>query len=100
MTHKTVLIYLGHPAHFHLFKETIKNLEAKSVKVVIAIKTKDVLEELLISSGFQYINIAPVNKKKAGTKGYAAFAKRLFNLGKVIRTTKPTLLMGTSPEIA
>jgi len=100
MTPKTVLIYLGHPAHFHLFKVVIKNLEAKSIKVVIAIKTKDVLEELLISSGLKYVNIAPVNKKKAGTKGYVAFAKRLFNLGKLIRKTKPGLMMGTSPEIA
>ena len=32
-----VLVYLGHPAHFHLFKETIKNLQAKSHKVVIII---------------------------------------------------------------
>ena len=44
----TLLVYLGHPAHFHLFKETIKNLQAKAVKVVIVIKSKDVLEKLLI----------------------------------------------------
>jgi len=59
----TVLVYLGHPAHFHLFKESIKNLKAKSHKVVIVIKSKDVLEKLLVDSDLPYINIAPKLKK-------------------------------------
>ncbi len=92
----TLLVYLGHPAHFHLFKETIKNLQAKNVKVVILIKSKDVLEKLLIDSKLDYVNISAANNKG---NAYKNFAKRLFNLAKIIRTHKPKLLVGSAAEL-
>jgi predicted glycosyltransferase len=92
----TVLVYLGHPAHFHLFKETIKNLQAKAVKVVIVIKSKDVLEKLLIDSGLPYFNISDANNKGSA---YKNFAKRLYNLAKIIRAEKPKLLAGSAAEL-
>ena len=88
----TVLVYLGHPAHFHLFKEAIKNLQKKSVKVVIVIKSKDVLEKLLIDNRLDYLNISDANNKGSA---YKNFAKRLFNLAKIIRAYKPNLLVLT-----
>ncbi|MBL7935369.1 MAG: hypothetical protein JNM51_06135, partial [Bacteroidia bacterium] len=72
----TVLVYLGHPAHFHLFKESIKSLQAKSHKVVIVIKSKDVLEKLLIDSNLPYINIAPKLKKNGKIALYVSLIKR------------------------
>ena len=92
----TVLVYLGHPAHFHLFKETIKNVQAKAVKVVIVIKSKDVLEKLLIDSGLPYLNISDANNKGSA---YKNFAKRLYNLAKIIRAEKPKLLAGSAAEL-
>src|ERR1700749_712726 len=92
----TVLVYLGHPAHFHLFKETIKNLQAKAVKVVIVIKSKDVLEKLLIDSGLPYLNISDANNKGSA---YKNFAKRLYNLAKIVRAEKPKLLAGSAAEL-
>ena len=92
----TLLVYLGHPAHFHLFKETIKNLQAKAVKVVIVIKSKDVLEKLLIDSKLEYLNISDANNKGSA---YKNFAKRLFNLSKIIRANKPNLLVGSAAEL-
>jgi hypothetical protein len=93
----TLLVYLGHPAHFHLFKETIKNLQAKSIKVVIVIKSKDVLEKLLIDSKLSYINISEGNIKG---NAYKNFGKRLYNLSKIIRKNKPKLLIGSAAELA
>jgi len=92
----TVLVYLGHPAHFHLFKETIKNIQTKAVKVVIVIKSKDVLEKLLIDSGLPYLNISNANNKGSA---YKNFAKRLYNLAKIIRDEKPKLLAGSAAEL-
>jgi len=92
----TLLVYLGHPAHFHLFKETIKNLQAKAVKVVIVIKSKDVLEKLLIDSKLEYLNISDANNKGSA---YKNFTKRLFNLAKIIRANKPNLLVGSAAEL-
>jgi len=92
----TLLVYLGHPAHFHLFKETIKNLQARSVKVVIVIKSKDVLEKLLADSKLPYLNISDANNKGSA---YKNFAKRLYNLAKIIRANKPSLLIGSAAEL-
>ena len=42
-----ILIYLGHPAHFHLYKFVIANWRANGHNVLILIKKKDILEDLL-----------------------------------------------------
>lgn len=96
----TVLVYLGHPAHFHLFKESIKNLQAKSHKVVIVIKSKDVLEKLLIDSHLSYINIAPKLKKNGKAALYVSLVKRITTLTKIILKYKPTKLAGSAAELA
>ena len=49
-TIKHYLFHLGHPAHFHLFKNPIKSLTADGHKVSIVIKKKDILESLLQKS--------------------------------------------------
>jgi predicted glycosyltransferase len=92
----TVLLYLGHPAHFHLFKETIKNLQAIDVKPVIVIKSKDVLEKLLIDSQLPYLNISEGNAKG---NAYKNFFKRLYKLAAIIRSSKPNLLIGSAAEL-
>jgi len=96
----TVLVYLGHPAHFHLFKESIKNLQAKSHRVVIVIKSKDVLEKLLIDSHLPYINIAPKLKKNGKVALYVSLIKRITTLTKIILKYKPTKLAGSAAELA
>ena len=35
--------YLGHPAHFHLFKNVIKSLSSKGHEIAVLIKKKDIL---------------------------------------------------------
>lgn len=95
----TVLAYLGHPAHFHLFKETIKTLQSKSHKVVIVIKSKDVLEKLLIDSNLEYINIVPSQKTNGKFSKYFNLVNRLFSLGKLISKHKPSKLIGSAAEL-
>ena len=53
------LFHLGHPAHFHLFKNSIHSLKNEGHEVAIMIKKKDVLEDLLQASGFDYVNVLP-----------------------------------------
>lgn len=60
-----ILIYLGHPAHFHLFKNIIANLKADGNQVIVAIKKKDVLETLLKESGVEYVNILKEGRKSS-----------------------------------
>lgn len=92
----SILVYLGHPAHFHLFKEAIAALQKRSVKVIIAIKSKDVLEQLLKDRGFTYTNVSGDEKRSI----YFKIFSRLKKLATIIRKEKPTLLIGSAAELA
>lgn len=52
-----ILVQLSHPAHFHYYRYSVTNWENDGHEVFILIKTKDVLENLLIESGLDYYNI-------------------------------------------
>ncbi|HKR04229.1 MAG TPA: DUF354 domain-containing protein [Bacteroidia bacterium] len=94
------LVYLGHPAHFHLFKNAIRMLKEKGHEIQILIKKKDVLEDLLKTTGWNYININP--KGRADNKFAIAFAllKRDAQFLKICLRFKPHLMIGTSAEIS
>ena len=48
-----VLFQLGHPAHFHLFKNTIADLQRDGHQTFILIRKKDILEDLLKEAGIK-----------------------------------------------
>lgn len=52
-----ILVQLSHPAHFHYYHYAIVKWMEAGHKVVVAIKTKDILEQLLISAHIPYVNI-------------------------------------------
>ena len=45
-----VLFMISHPAHFHMFRYTIENLQKDGNKVVVVIRPKDVLEQKLLQA--------------------------------------------------
>lgn len=61
---KRIAIFLGHPAHFHLFKNAANNLQAKGYEVMFLIKRKDVLEQLVQNAGYNYVVIRDVPRQK------------------------------------
>lgn len=54
-----VLIQLVHPAHFYYYRDTIKDLKSKGHRVILAIITKDMLEDIVQAAGVEYVNICP-----------------------------------------
>lgn len=52
-----VALFLGHPAHFHMLKNTAIHLQENGHRVFFVIKQKDILEKLLQEAGFQYTMI-------------------------------------------
>jgi hypothetical protein len=92
-----VLFYLGHPAHFHLFKNTIRHLKSKGIETTVCIKTKDVLEQLLKENDISYINISDSYDRSKTLKN---FVSRLRRLSGIIRKKKPQLLLGSAAELA
>lgn len=94
------LFYLGHPAHFHLFKNIIKELKLKGHSVPVLIKTKDILENLLIDSGMDYLNILLEGRKDSKVGLATGLAKRSVKMFFYCLKNRPDLLIGTSVEIS
>ena len=94
-----LLFYLGHPAHYHFLKNVIRSLERNGHHIIIVIKSKDVLENILSREGHAYINIA----KKTRGQGRAAIitdlTKRIFKLFSVVFKHKPDMMIGSIAEI-
>lgn len=95
-----VLFYLGHPAHFYLFKNVIRNLQALGHQVTILIKKKDVLEDLLRNEGMVYRNILPEGRRNTMVGIGVGVVKRDIRLFLHCLSGKPDLMVGTSVEIS
>ncbi len=95
-----ILFHLGHPAHFHLFKNAIKKLNEHGNQSIILIKKKDVLEELLKNEGLEYINILPDGRKNNKYAIALGLLKQDISVFKYSLKEKPNLMVGTSVPIA
>lgn len=95
-----VLFHLGHPAHFHLFKNVISSLKSGKHQVFILIKKKDILQDLLEESFFEFTNILPSGRKD--NKMSIAFGqlRQDFKLLTFCIRNKPDILIGTSVAIS
>lgn len=95
-----ILFHLGHPAHFHLFKNVIGNLKENGHSIQIVIKKKDVLEDLLKSSGLSYLNILPEGRKNNKSGMAIGQLKQNWALLKLCVKYRPKVLIGTSVAIS
>lgn len=93
------LFYLGHPAHFHLFRVVIGNLKKECHEVCILIKKKDILEDLVRRQGWTYININPEGRADNKIAIAWKLLKRDWELFRIARRFKPQVMAGTSAEI-
>ena len=90
-----VLFQLGHPAHFHLFKNTIADLQRDGHQTFILIRKKDILEDLLKAAGIPYVNILPSGKKSPFT-----LLLRLWRVFWFTLIHRVDVLVGSTPEVA
>ena len=94
------LFYMGHPAHFHLFKHVIDNLKSNGHKVTVAIRTKDVLTNLLEAHGMEYINILPGGRKDKKWAIILGLLKRDWRLFRGMIGKRYDLTIGTEAALA
>lgn len=90
-----VLFQLGHPAHYHLYKHTIANLQHDGHRVYVLIKKKDILEDLLKEAGMPYVNILPSGKRSAFSLMLRVCRVFWFALRHHV-----DVLVGSTPEVA
>lgn len=95
-----VLFHLGHPAHFHLFKNVIEKLNSEGNTTNIIIKKKDILEDLLIASNIEYHNILPLGRKETKFSMAYSTIQKDYRLLKFCLNKRPDIMIGTSSTIA
>lgn len=97
---KKILVGLGHPAHVHLFRNTIEALEQKGIEVIVVISDKDILVRLVEHYKIKYTLIANKDKKQSL---YLKLLKQIRStnlLNRIIRKEKPDLLIGCLSQLA
>ena len=86
-----VLIDIGHPAHFHIFKNLAKEIISSSGEVLFTCRSRKMVKELLDSSPFNYINFGKhytsIPGKVIGLIKYNVYMAR------VIGNFKPDVLL-------
>ena len=102
-----VLIALNHPAHYYLFKYVILGLKRNGHQVDVVIKSKDILEQILIYEDQEYFKIN--EKKQRNNNALSVISNGLIellvqniNLYKFIRSRnlRPNYMLGTDVSIA
>ena len=93
------LFHLGHPAHFHLYKNLIFDLKAKGNQTFILIKKKDILEDLLIDAGIDYHNILPSGRSSSLVAIGFGLIKQDVSIFNFCLKNRPDILIGSSTSI-
>ncbi|MDK2939519.1 MAG: uncharacterized protein PWQ51_1684 [Methanolobus sp.] len=87
-----VLIDIGHPAHVHFYKNTIKELEANGHEVLVTARDKEVTVKLLEAYNINYVVLSSMKQGKGNLiKEWISRDYRLLNLA---RKFQPDVLTG------
>lgn len=87
-----VLFVLGHPAHVHFFRNTIRNLEKNGVEVKITARDKEVTLDLLKLYGISFEKLAD-NHKSILMKAFGMLSID-YKLYKIAKEFKPDIITG------
>jgi predicted glycosyltransferase len=93
------LIFLGHPAHFHLFKYIIPSLKKNGHSVEVLTRSKDILETLCKNDGINYINVLPEQRGKSILSILLSYWRKYTRISKIIRRFRPNVLLGSEPSL-
>ena len=93
---KKISVFLGHPAHFHLYKYVVDGLIKKQYNVSYLIKRKDILEDLVKQTGVPYTIVRDRERATSSKLGLITSMLKLdFNVFKSLLIFRPKLLTGT-----
>ncbi|WP_051350468.1 hypothetical protein [Dyadobacter alkalitolerans] len=95
------LFYFGHPAQYLFLRETIRRLiKSETHEIIVLIKTKDVLEDLLQADGIPHQNILKRERGKSKLAILWGLIQRLLTILPILIRRKPDVLIGTDASLA
>jgi predicted glycosyltransferase len=95
-----ILFYFGHPSQYLFLKNPIRLLKEKGIQCDIIIKSKDVLEQLLIENKESYNNILPEGRKSGAIGIIAGLIRRDLRIFRFTKNKHYDLFIGTDPSLA
>jgi len=99
-----MLFFLGHPAHYHLFKHVIRRFLDQGARVTVVIVKKDVLETLVAGENWDVVNLAPEGRRMPGVPFLLAGPVLLWRtesrLFRLVRELRPAVMVGTERTLA
>jgi predicted glycosyltransferase len=95
-----ILFYFGHPSQYLFLRNTISCLREKEFICDLIIKSKDILEKLLIENNETYINILPEGRRSNKIGILTGLVKRDYRLLKLTKNRYYDLFIGTDPSLA
>lgn len=95
-----ILFYFGHPSQYLFLRNPINILKEKGIGCDLIIKSKDVLEKLLIENKESYINILPEGRSSGRIGILTGLIKRDYRLFKHVKNKHYDLFIGTDPSLA
>jgi len=90
----TYLFYLGHPAHYHNFKNPINRLIAKDNRVIVVARSKDVLFDLLDAENWNIVKL-PLRRSDSKLGLASNILVREAKMLGICLKYKPDVLIGT-----
>ena len=95
-----IIVYFAHPAQYMFLRNTIRRLISNGHTIKILIKTKDVLEKLVINDNFPYQNILSKERSQSIFGIVLSIIKRNFKIFSIIKKINPDLLISTDASLA
>lgn len=93
---RRIAFFLGHPAHYHLFKYVMEELEKAGYEVDLLVKRKDNLEELLQLAGYHYYIVRRRERTATGKLrlSLSLISMELRTMAYIIKR-RPSVIVGT-----
>ncbi len=92
-----ILVGLGHPAHYHLFKHIILN---KTFDTIVVCSDKDILIELLELNHVDYIKLTKRDSSKNLFLKFLKIFLSSIRLIRIVKKERPELLVGCLTQIS
>lgn len=95
-----IIFSLGHPAHFHLFKNTISKLKVNGHSIKILITDKDILKELLSHNNIEFTVIAKTRVPESIIYKANKLLKSTTKINRIVKHYQPDLMVGCLSQLA
>lgn len=97
---KSILFLISHPAHFHMFRNTIAQLQQRGHDITVVIRPKDVLEQLCINAGMPYLKVEERPKEKGIVKLGIRLLEKTHAVDKIVQAKHYDMLIGSDGALA